>query len=145
MLKKEDLTCDEVAEWLRRWTANPLCSARVGSNPILVVWLSLWPSAVAQLVKKPPPAMRETWIPSTPDIYASLFTPIGQVNGNFKKILLEGNTPCCYLWRTQSHSVCGKNRRKRVNFENAGESDYRKQRKLHRDCDAMWVLKKNEN
>src|SRR4029434_2677888 len=29
--------CDEVAEWLRRWTANPLCSARVGSNPILVV------------------------------------------------------------------------------------------------------------
>ena len=29
---------DEVAEWLRRWTANPLCSARVGSNPILVGW-----------------------------------------------------------------------------------------------------------
>ena len=27
---------DEVAEWLMRWTANPLCSARVGSNPILV-------------------------------------------------------------------------------------------------------------
>ena len=25
-----------MAEWLRRWTANPLCSARVGSNPILV-------------------------------------------------------------------------------------------------------------
>ena len=32
-------TRDEVAEWLRRWTANPLCSARVGSNPTLVV---LW-------------------------------------------------------------------------------------------------------
>ena len=30
------LMWDEVAEWLRRWTANPLCSARVGSNPILV-------------------------------------------------------------------------------------------------------------
>ena len=28
--------CDEVAEWLRRWTANPLWSPRVGSNPILV-------------------------------------------------------------------------------------------------------------
>ena len=28
---------DEVAEWLRRWTANPLGSARVGSNPIFVV------------------------------------------------------------------------------------------------------------
>ena len=27
---------DEVAERLRRWTANPLGSARVGSNPILV-------------------------------------------------------------------------------------------------------------
>ena len=26
-----------MAEWLRRWTANPMCSARVGSNPILVV------------------------------------------------------------------------------------------------------------
>ena len=30
---------DEVAEWLRRWTANPLGSARVGSNPILVEFL----------------------------------------------------------------------------------------------------------
>ena len=30
------LSTDEVAEWLRRWTANPMCSARVGSNPILV-------------------------------------------------------------------------------------------------------------
>ena len=27
-----------MAEWLRRWTANPLCYARVGSNPILVVF-----------------------------------------------------------------------------------------------------------
>ena len=34
-------TVDEVAEWLRRWTANPMCSARVGSNPILVVKLFL--------------------------------------------------------------------------------------------------------
>ena len=33
------LGCDEVAEWLRRWTANPMGSARVGSNPILVVIL----------------------------------------------------------------------------------------------------------
>ena len=31
-----DVAHDEVAEWLRRWTANPLGSARVGSNPILV-------------------------------------------------------------------------------------------------------------
>ena len=31
-----DVPHDEVAEWLRRWTANPLGSARVGSNPILV-------------------------------------------------------------------------------------------------------------
>jgi hypothetical protein len=29
---------DEVAEWLRRWTANPMCSARVGSNPIFVAF-----------------------------------------------------------------------------------------------------------
>ena len=28
---------DEVAEWLRRWTANPMGSARVGLNPILIV------------------------------------------------------------------------------------------------------------
>ena len=27
---------DEVAEWLRRWTANPMGSARVSSNLILV-------------------------------------------------------------------------------------------------------------
>ena len=31
-----DSARDEVAEWLRRWTANPMGSARVGSNPILV-------------------------------------------------------------------------------------------------------------
>ena len=31
---------DTVAEWLRRWTANPMCSARVGSNPIGVVLFS---------------------------------------------------------------------------------------------------------
>ena len=30
---------DEVAEWFRRWTANPMGSARVGSNPILVDFL----------------------------------------------------------------------------------------------------------
>src|SRR4029434_10203715 len=31
-----DPLSEEVAEWLRRCTANPLCSAGVGSNPILV-------------------------------------------------------------------------------------------------------------
>ena len=31
-----EYAADEVAEWLRRWTANPLGSARVGSNPIFV-------------------------------------------------------------------------------------------------------------
>ena len=25
-----------MAEWLRRWTANPLGSARAGSNPVIV-------------------------------------------------------------------------------------------------------------
>ena len=30
---------DQVAEWLRRWTANPMGSARVSSNLILVVKL----------------------------------------------------------------------------------------------------------
>ena len=28
-----------LAEWLRQWTDNPLVSARVGSNPIFVVFL----------------------------------------------------------------------------------------------------------
>ena len=34
---------DTVAEWLRRWTANPMCSARVGSSPTLGAsfWLFL--------------------------------------------------------------------------------------------------------
>ena len=30
---------DKLAEWLRRWTVNPLGSASVGSNPIFVVFL----------------------------------------------------------------------------------------------------------
>ena len=28
---------DTMAEWLRRWTANPLGSARAGSNPVSIV------------------------------------------------------------------------------------------------------------
>ena len=36
---------DEVAEWLRRWTANPMGSARVGSNPILVEIFAIFPCA----------------------------------------------------------------------------------------------------
>jgi hypothetical protein len=27
-----------MAEWLRRWTANPLGSARAGSNPVLIAF-----------------------------------------------------------------------------------------------------------
>ena len=30
---------DKMAEWLLRWTDNPFVSARVGSNPIFVVFL----------------------------------------------------------------------------------------------------------
>ena len=34
---------DKMAEWLRRWTVNPLGSAGVGSNLIFVVfYLILW-------------------------------------------------------------------------------------------------------
>ena len=40
---------DEVAEWLRRWTANPLGSARVGSNPILVVIFFYFFAAFCQI------------------------------------------------------------------------------------------------
>ena len=40
---------DEVAEWLRRWTANPLGNARVGSNPILVEFCNLIGVMVIQL------------------------------------------------------------------------------------------------
>ena len=32
------LVKDKTAEWLRRWTVNPLVSACVGSNPIFVVF-----------------------------------------------------------------------------------------------------------
>ena len=32
---------DKMAEWLRRWTVNPLGSASVGSNPIFVVFF-IW-------------------------------------------------------------------------------------------------------
>ena len=36
-VQKLSNTVDEVAEWLRRWTANPMDSVRVGSSPIFVV------------------------------------------------------------------------------------------------------------
>ena len=31
---------DKMAEWLRRWTVNPLGPASVGSNPIFVVFFN---------------------------------------------------------------------------------------------------------
>ena len=37
MNSREHCACDTVAEWLRRWTRNPLGSARRGSNPLGVV------------------------------------------------------------------------------------------------------------
>ena len=41
-IQKESLVTpfmDKMAKWLGRWTVNPLVSARVGSNPIFVVFL----------------------------------------------------------------------------------------------------------
>ena len=31
---------DKMGEWLKRWTVNPLVSARVGSNPIFVIFFN---------------------------------------------------------------------------------------------------------
>ena len=46
---------DSVSEWLRRWTRNPLGSARRGSNPLGVVLLPLLlpVNAVAQAIARP--------------------------------------------------------------------------------------------
>ena len=41
MVNREGSHRDTVAERLRRWTANPMCSARVGSNPTGVARFSL--------------------------------------------------------------------------------------------------------
>ena len=38
MVVKKKNYFDNMAEWLRRWTANPLGSARAGSNPVIVVF-----------------------------------------------------------------------------------------------------------
>ena len=43
----------EVAAWLRRWTANPMSSARGSSNPILVVsitFLSLYENEMSNIL-----------------------------------------------------------------------------------------------
>nr|QDY52439.1 hypothetical protein 8_36 [Mimiviridae sp. ChoanoV1] len=40
-----------MAEWLRRWTANPLGSARAGSNPVIVaLFLFRWCSWLSRLL-----------------------------------------------------------------------------------------------
>ena len=45
---------DEVAGGLRRWTANPMCSARVGSNPILVdIFAHTWVREANKLYQQP--------------------------------------------------------------------------------------------
>ena len=37
--KLVEAVINKMADWLRRWTVNPLGSASVGSNPIFVVFL----------------------------------------------------------------------------------------------------------
>ena len=41
-----------MAEWLRRWTANPLCSAREGSNPFGVVFFELFFTPISRVVER---------------------------------------------------------------------------------------------
>ena len=42
---------DIMAEWLRRWTANPLGSARAGSNPVIVeIFKFRWCSWLSRLL-----------------------------------------------------------------------------------------------
>ena len=38
LLRRRGVSKDTVSEWLRRWTRNPLGSARRGSNPLGVVF-----------------------------------------------------------------------------------------------------------
>ena len=45
---------DEVAKLLKRWTANPMCSARMGSNPILVdIFVHTWVREAKKLYQQP--------------------------------------------------------------------------------------------
>ena len=48
------LCIDKVAEWLKRWTATPMCSARMGSNPILVdIFAHTWVSEAKKQYQQP--------------------------------------------------------------------------------------------
>ena len=45
---------DEVAEWLKCWTANPMCCARMGSSPILVdIFAHTWIREAKKLYQRP--------------------------------------------------------------------------------------------
>ena len=48
-----DGTTDTLSEWLRRWTRNPLGSARKGSNPLGVAWLWCTEAPLAQALRHP--------------------------------------------------------------------------------------------
>ena len=41
---------DSVSEWLRRWTRNPLGSAREGSNPFAVVFVHCFAHTCASMI-----------------------------------------------------------------------------------------------
>ena len=61
-------SADTVAEWLRRWTANPMCSARVGSNPIGVVLFLPSPNLFSG--QRPRGAVHHLWPLDDLDDYA---------------------------------------------------------------------------
>ena len=45
---------NEVAKLLKRWTANPMCPARMGSNPILVdIFAHTWIREAKKLYQRP--------------------------------------------------------------------------------------------
>ncbi len=49
---------DSVSERLRRWTRNPLGSARRGSNPLAVELLVVWQGSAAQVGRARPFGLR---------------------------------------------------------------------------------------
>ena len=45
---------DEMVEWLKCWTANPMCCARMGSSPILVdIFAHTWIREAEKLYQRP--------------------------------------------------------------------------------------------
>jgi hypothetical protein len=101
---RRTLSKDSVTEWLRRWTRNPLGSARRGSHPLAVVLWRSAPNGVEKLSSQ-----------------GFLVSTIGAMPRHFHSPRYHASVPACIGTSVPPPSPCKPSWRQRSTLSPVGE------------------------